>query len=215
MSKLYLLPGLGDDHRIFEGIDLQGHEAVNVVWLEPEKQDTLSTYAQKLIDAYHITPQSIIIGNSLGGMLGIEIAKRIELNKVILISSIKTADEASIKSRLKRYIPFYLSIRSKLGALVKFMIRPFIGQKARDRQELFNNMEGNTSAAFYKWAKYAITYWDNQTVPKNVYHINGDQDNIFPYKRIKDAIIIKGGTHIMIRDKKNEINALLKEILSN
>jgi pimeloyl-ACP methyl ester carboxylesterase len=215
MSKLYLLPGLGDDHRIFKDIDLHGHEVVNVSWIEAEKHDTLSTYAQKLIDAYHIGPQSIIIGNSLGGMLGIEIAKRIELNKVILISSIKTADEASIKSRMKRFIPFYSIIRSKLGAFVKFMIRPFIKQKASDRQELFNSMKENTSAAFYKWAGHAIMYWDNQTIPKNVYHINGDQDNLFPYQRIKDAIIIKGGTHIMIRDKKDEINALLKEILSN
>ena len=96
MSKVYLIPGLGADTRIYKYIDLKGHEAINVNWIEPEKIDTLSSYAQKLIDHYHILPQSIVIGNSLGGMIAIEIAKRVELDKVILISSIKTAAEAPI-----------------------------------------------------------------------------------------------------------------------
>ena len=94
MNKIFLIPGLGADARIFQYIDLQGHEAVPVSWVEPDKLDTLPTYAQKLIDHYKITPGSIVIGNSLGGMLTIEIAKRVKLDKAILISSIKTKSEA-------------------------------------------------------------------------------------------------------------------------
>ncbi|MDB5152434.1 MAG: alpha/beta hydrolase, partial [Mucilaginibacter sp.] len=41
----------------------------------------------------------------------------------------------------------------------------------------------------------------------------GDMDKIFPYKRIKGATIIKGGTHIMIFNQAKEINTWLKEIL--
>ncbi|HEY4197281.1 MAG TPA: alpha/beta hydrolase [Mucilaginibacter sp.] len=212
MSKVFLLPGLGDDYRIFEGIDLQGHEGVHVEWVEPEKQDTLATYSQKLINYYQITPQSIVIGNSLGGMIGVEIAKKLA-NKTILISSIKTYDENSGKSKIQRLIPFYYPIRSKLVAFIKFLIMPFRGEKSKRKQQLFASMKAHTSSSFFKWAEYAILHWDNQTVPPNIYHINGDHDSVFPAKRIKDAIMIKGGTHTIILDRKEEINALLKEML--
>jgi pimeloyl-ACP methyl ester carboxylesterase len=212
MGKVFLLPGLGDDYRIFEGIDLQGHEGIDVEWIEPDRQDTLASYAQKLIDTYHIGAGSIVIGNSLGGMIGVEIAKKLG-NKTILISSIKTYDENSGKSKIQRLIPFYYPIRSKLVAFVKFLIMPFRGARSKSKQKLFASMKAHTSATFFKWAEYAILYWDNQTVPANIHHINGDQDSVFPAKRIKDATMIKGGTHTIILDHKGEINAFLKDIL--
>ncbi len=79
MDKAFLVPGLGADYRAFKNICVDGYERVNVIWIDPDKKDTLSTYAQKLIDHYKIVPRSIVIGNSLGGMLAIEIAKRVEV----------------------------------------------------------------------------------------------------------------------------------------
>jgi hypothetical protein len=70
-----------------------------------------------------------------------------------------------------------------------------------------------TSPAFVKWALGAIPQWDNQIIPPNVYHITGDRDKIFSYKRIKGATIVEGGTHIMIFNKAKQINSWLKEIL--
>ena len=96
MSKIFLIPGLGADCRIYKNIDLQGYDVVYIEWIDPAKTDTLATYAQKLIDKYHIVPGSIVIGNSLGGMLAMEIAKKVDLNKTILISSIKTVGEAPL-----------------------------------------------------------------------------------------------------------------------
>jgi len=46
-----------------------------------------------------------------------------------------------------------------------------------------------------------------------VYHLAGDKDLIFNYKNIKDPIVIKGGTHIMVFDKAKQINKILKDIL--
>ena len=44
--------------------------------------------------------------------------------------------------------------------------------------------------------------------------MSGDKDKVFPYKKLKDAEIIKGGTHIMIFDKAKQVNKILKRILS-
>ena len=214
MSKIFLIPGLGADCRIYKHIDLQGYEVVYVEWIDPVKTDTLTTYAQKLIDKYHIVPGSIVIGNSLGGMLAMEIAKKIELNKTILISSIKTVKEAPLYfkffrlTRLHRLIPI-----RKLGSL-EFVIEYAFGGMSESNQQLFADMLKKTSPLFMKWAIDAILHWDNQTIPANVYHLTGDRDKVFSHKRIKGADIVKGGTHVMIFNNAKKINTWLKERLS-
>ena len=214
MSKIFLIPGLGADARIFRYIDLHGNEVIPISWVRPEKEDSLSTYAQTLIGHYKITPGSIVIGNSLGGMLTIEIAKRVELGKAVLISSIKTASEAPGSHVWYRYLPLYKLIPSSWLPQTGFIVRTVMGKMSKHHQELFVNMLKGTSPKFIKWALGAILHWDNQTVPPNVYHIIGDKDKIFPYQRIKNATIIKGGTHIMIYTKAKEINKWLKDIIN-
>jgi pimeloyl-ACP methyl ester carboxylesterase len=211
MSKIFLIPGLGADERIYQYINLQENETIPVKWIEPEKKDTLSTYAQKLIDHYSIVPKSIVIGNSLGGMLAIEIAKKVKLDKVILISSIKTASEAPRSYKWYRYFPLYRLIPSKWLTSMGFMVKMVMGKMSKHHQELFISMLKNTPPKFVKWALGAILHWDNRIIPPNVYHIIGDKDSIFPYKRINNATIINGGTHIMIFNKAKQINFWLKK----
>jgi len=213
MSKIFLIPGLGADTRVYNNIDLNDHEVICVDWIEPHKTDTLATYAQKLIRQYHITPGSVVIGNSLGGMIAIEIAKAIPLSKVILISSIKTIDEAPGYFTFFRALPLYKLISGKTFTSMGFMIKPLFGKMSDTDKWLFNDMLRNSSPVFLKWAMDAALAWNNKTVPANVYIIAGDKDLIFSYKKIKDAIVVKGGTHIMIYDKAKEINKVLKMIL--
>lgn len=213
MSTLFLVPGLGADCRIYKHIDLSGHEVVNISWLEPEKHDTLSTYAQKLIDNYRITPQSIVIGNSLGGMLAIEIAKRVTLDKVILISSIKSIDEAPWYFSFFKTTQLHRLVPTKKLTSLEFVIEYAFGGMSESDQKLFADMLKSTSPHFMEWAIGAILNWDNQTIPKNVYHIVGDNDRVFPYQKIKGATVVKGGTHTMIFNNAKRISNWLKEIL--
>jgi pimeloyl-ACP methyl ester carboxylesterase len=213
MSKIYLIAGMGADTRIYNNIDLHGHEVIPVDWIEPNERDTLTTYAQKLIHQYHITPKSVIIGNSLGGMMAIEIAKQMPLDKVILISSIKTIDEAPRYFSFFRHFPIYRLVPKKLYSSMGFFIEWFFGEMNAEDKWLFKDMLNNSSSAFLSWAMDAVLKWDNKVILPNVYHITGDKDKIFSHKKIKGATIIKGGTHIMIFDKAKQINKLLKAIL--
>jgi pimeloyl-ACP methyl ester carboxylesterase len=215
MSTIFLIPGLGADQRSYQHINLLDNKVIHVKWLEPEKQDTLSSYAQKLIDKYEITSGSIVIGNSLGGMLAIEIAKKVELNKVILISSIKTVSEAPGRFKWYRYIPIYRILPAKWLTALGTLFIPTMGKMSKHHKELFFSMLRNTSPVFVKWAMGAILHWKNQAIPQNVYHIIGNRDRVFPYKKINDAVVVDGGTHIMIFNKAKIINTWLKEILQH
>lgn len=213
MRKIFLLSGLGADTRLYNNIDLLDNEVVPVDWIAPHLTDTLTTYAQKLIHQYHITNGSIVIGTSLGGMVAVEIAKQVALNKVILISSIKTIDEAPWYFNAFRRLPLYKPISGEVLKKLGFLMRPVFGKFTADDLWVFEDMLKKSSPKFIKWAIKAVLDWKNETIPPNVYHMIGDKDMVFSYRRIKDAILIKGGTHIMVFDKAKQINKILKGIL--
>lgn len=215
MTKVYLISGLGADKRLFKNILLPNYfEVVFVDWVLPEAKDTLTTYAQKIIDQYHITNDSVIIGVSLGGVISVEIAKKVTPATVILISSIKTDIEAPVYFKLFRNVPVYRIIPDKLMTHLSGLIKPMFGNMTADDLSLFKNMLRDSSPIFMKWAMKAILDWRNDSIPPNLYHLIGDKDLVFPYKNIKDpTAIIKGGTHIMVFDKADEINKILAEIL--
>jgi pimeloyl-ACP methyl ester carboxylesterase len=213
MPKIFLIAGLGADTRLYNNIELGDNDVTPVDWIEPNQYDTLSTYAQKLIHQYNITSNSIVIGNSLGGMIAVEIAKLVPLNKVILISSIKTLNEAPWYFGLFKNVPVYKLLPSKLLSNLSIFIKPVFGKMSAHDAWLFSDMLKKSSPIFVKWAMGAALKWDNKTIPPNLYHITGDKDLVFSYKRIKDATIVNGGTHIMVFDKAKQINKLLKAIL--
>jgi len=214
MTKVFLIAGMGADTRIYNRIDIPDiYEVVPVDWIEPHETDTLTTYAQKLIYQYNITGKSIVIGNSLGGMLAIEIAKKIDLQKTILISSIKTINEAPFYFKLFRAIPVYKIFTDKMLDLIKYFIIPVLGIRNKEENWLFKDMFDGTSRKFLRWSMEAVVNWDNKIVPANVYHISGDKDMVFNYKRLKSATIVKGGTHLMVFDMAKQINKWLKPIL--
>jgi hypothetical protein len=146
-------------------------------------------------------------------MLAIEVAKKISLKKTILISSIKTINEAPGFYKLFKALPVYKIIPNKLLTSVGFMIKPVFGNMSDADLWLFKDMLRNTSPTFLKWAMGAVLKWDNNFSPPNVYHIHGDTDLVFPFKKIKDATLVKGGSHIMIFNRAKEINKWLKSIL--
>jgi pimeloyl-ACP methyl ester carboxylesterase len=213
MSKVFLIPGLGADNRAYNNIDIDTYEVVSVNWIQPDKTDTLKIYAQKLINQYNINSGDIAIGNSLGGMLALEIAQIVPLKKTILISSIKTINEAPWYFLFFKHISVYKLIPGKLFTSLGFLIRLIFGKMSEADDWLFNDMLQKSSPVFLKWAMGATVNWDNQIIPPNVYTITGDKDHVFNYNLIKDAIIVKGGTHIMIFDRAKELNKILKGIL--
>ncbi|WP_214070627.1 alpha/beta hydrolase [Mucilaginibacter sp. dw_454] len=213
MSKIFLIAGLGADTRLYNNIDLGDNDVTPVDWIEPNETDTLNTYSQKLIHQYFVTNNSIVIGVSLGGMIATEIAKQLRLNKVILISSIKTISEAPWYFKFFNAVPLYKILTGRVLGKIGYIAKPFFGHMDKHDAWLFHDMVQKSSPKFLKWAIGAALTWDNQVVPPNMYHIHGDKDLVFNYKNIINATIVKGGTHIMVFDKAKQINKILKDIL--
>ncbi|RYU92309.1 alpha/beta hydrolase [Mucilaginibacter terrigena] len=215
MRKVYFISGLGADSRIFKYILLpDGYEKIPTHIIVPNKKDTLSNYAEKIVLQYNISNCDIVWGDSLGGMIAVEIAKQVRLDMVLLTSTIKTDSEAPWYFKIFRKLPVYeltpAKLITKLGAFVKPIMRGLASEDA----ETIKSMLKNSTPEFLKWGAQAALNWRNDKIPDNCYHIIGDKDLVFPYKNIKNpTAVIKGGTHIMVFDKAAEINSLLADIL--
>ena len=51
--------------------------------------------------------------------------------------------------------------------------------------------------------------WKNESYPKNLYHIHGNADKIFPIKNIRNATEIPNGGHFMIVNKASQVEQLI------
>ena len=99
MQKVYFISGLGADERVFQYLNLEGIEPVFIQWLEPLSNEKIENYAARM-SAFITTPRPLIVGLSFGGMITIEIAKSIDYQQIILISSAKNRYDLPLLYRL-------------------------------------------------------------------------------------------------------------------
>ena len=210
--KVYFIAGLGANKRAFEYLDLSWCEPVFIDWIPPQKNETLVSYAsrlRKLINEEH----PVIVGVSFGGMLTTEICKADRNVKGIIISSNKTHLEFPRYLRMWRHLPVYKWVPP---GLIKFggkFTKPILGPQGKLQKETFKKIVQETDPAFTAWAIDAILHWQNTELPANLIHIHGTGDRLLPFRYVKCDHTIKGGKHIMIMDKAEEVSALLKKIL--
>ena len=213
MAKLFLVSGMGADERLFKNLDLSGFEVVPARWIDPHPQDTLEVYAQKLIGYYGIESGSSVIGVSLGGMIAVEIAKQVAMRHAIIVSSIKSPAEAPAYYKFFKTFPIYTLLSGEFLIAASSLVKPIMGKMAGIHADLFYSMLKKTSPVFLKWSIGAALNWDNDVRPESITHLIGDNDKVFSYKKISDAIVVPGGDHMMVFNYARRLNPIIKNIL--
>jgi hypothetical protein len=87
------------------------------------------------------------------------------------------------------------------------------GDKIKQRLDLYKKFLSLRDKKYLDWAIEKIILWDRTEIVKDVIHIHGDADEVFPIKNIDKCIVVKGGTHIMILSKFKWFNANLPKII--
>ncbi|CAN5265910.1 hypothetical protein BH20BAC1_BH20BAC1_23940 [soil metagenome] len=212
MSHIYCISGFGADERIFSKLDFGKHEVHYVPWLLPEKTENIRDYARRTTKAI-AHPLPILLGVSFGGMMCIEIAKSLPVQKVVLISSIKTAKE----------IPTWMKIAGKLQLQKIFPLRSFklfepvqnynLGIETKEELKLVRHYRQNVSQQYTDWAVNEILNWKNIWLPDNLIHIHGSKDHMFPLRKLHADYIIPGAGHFMVMNRAEKVNEILTKIL--
>lgn len=212
MKHIYCISGFGADERLFAHLNFGENEVHFISWKVPEKDETLEHYAHRMIgDIHH--PNPILTGLSFGGMMCIEMAKIISYEKIIMISSIKTFHEMPLYMRLaaKTYLNKIIPLRpySFLEPIENYNL----GVQNEEEKKLVREYRQNLNLQYNQWAINEILNWKNDWYPENLVHLHGGSDHIFPVKNIKANFIIPGGGHLMVMNKAEEINEILKGII--
>lgn len=218
MAQVYCISGLGADERIFCKLQVPGSSFHFVRWVQPLAAETIETYASRLAGQIeHENP--VLIGVSFGGMMAIELAKILPVNKVVILSSIKSSAELprwmklSGKYSLDRLLPSkpLHSIRP-LKAL-----RPiqnyFLGTESEEEKAIANHFRDNVDPVYLRWSIHQVLNWQNEWRPEKLYHLHGSRDHIFPLKHVRPTHVIPDAGHFMVMNKCEEINGILTEIL--
>ncbi len=84
----FLLPGMGADHRMYAAPAWQAlPEARFIDWPEHHGEATIAAIASRVIAEAGIREGDTVIGSSLGGIVGCEIANQLHLRSLVLIGS--------------------------------------------------------------------------------------------------------------------------------
>jgi hypothetical protein len=109
----------------------------------------------------------------------------------------------------KAYKLIPTNLISNIESLSKFSF----GEKINQRLKLYEKFLRVRDKRYLDWAVEQVILWGRTVADKNVIHIHGDEDDVFPIKNIQDCIIIKGGTHVMILTKYKWLNENLPKII--
>ena len=216
-KAVYFFPGLGASPKIFEHISLSKDyfDIILLEWKLPTHQNEhLTDYVSRVCkDIVHNKP--ILIGVSFGGIIVQEIAKQINTEKVIIISSIKSHKELPTRLKLIRDTNAYKLFPTKLVENFEGYAKFFLGNYLKKRREIYKTYLSVRDPTYLKWAIYNVLHWKQENPNPKVIHIQGTEDEVFPVKNINNFIPVENGTHIMILTKSKLISTILRKYLTN
>lgn len=214
MHRLYAIPGLGVDERLFSELRLQHAELRVLHWLSPLKRESLRDYALRLSKQIDVSQPFSLLGVSFGGMCAVEISKVLSPQKLFLISSAKTRSELPALIKLARYLPLHRLFGDAAMARLALRSKGLFGVQKGEQAALFYSMLRNNPPHYFKDTISAIASWDNVQAPEECVHLHGDADRLIPLRNIKNATAVKGGTHFMIMNHAAEISGHIDTCLA-
>lgn len=217
--KLYLLPGLGFDHRVFSKLNLGNYDLRYINWIEPYKNESLENYALRLSEKIEDTSEPIVlIGHSLGGILSQEIARIKKIDTIILISSIQSRAENPFYFKIIQPLRLHYLFTKQWTTKTVRIWGPTHGYETKEEQTLFKSMVNQHSNHYLQWALKNLSMWRPSTdkLSAQIIQIHGDKDKTFPIRKIEQAdSILEGGSHFMVFRRAAFMSRTIVDILES
>lgn len=208
------MPGMAASSTIFGRIKLPEDmfEIHLLEWFQPEKKETLKSYAQRMSEFVE-HKDAVLIGVSFGGILVQEMKQFLNPKKVIIISSVKSNKELPRQMKIAKTTKAYKILPTSLLKNVEALVKYAFGDAIKQKIKLYETFLKVRNKEYLDWAIEQVVCWERTEIDPEIIHIHGDADEVFPVKNISNFINIKGGTHIMILNRFKWINKNLAEII--
>jgi hypothetical protein len=101
-----------------------------------------------------------------------------------------------------------------LNKVYPFTYKAF-GVTSQEDKDLLKRIITGSPTKFLKWAINEVLNWKNNSRPKNIYHIHGSADHIFPIGLTKADFKIQTGGHLIVHMNANTVSQILTEQLDH
>jgi pimeloyl-ACP methyl ester carboxylesterase len=210
--RLYLIPGVATDRRVFAALDLPQYETVYLDWLQPSENEGIRSYAARMVALLAGEEAPILVGYSFGGIVAQEMAKLLPNATVILISSIKSYRERPIGMWVTASFGLHRIFPSEIGKEFRFAYTWMNDPQNAAERSFIRQMREELNHEHTDWAIDQAVNWRHDTHIPRLFHIHGDNDRIFPIRYIRNCIPVRGGTHLMLLNRGAEISAHIHRI---
>jgi pimeloyl-ACP methyl ester carboxylesterase len=202
---------MGADSRIFKSFKFPWN-ATYLEWIEPQDGETLSAYADRLLDRYPIKENDLLFGYSFGGIIAQDWASRNKVQRVVLLNSLH--HEATLRPLYRNLASTGVLSWAPKGSIFKLikLIARLNSKPSRQLDLLLETME-QFDCQYYRWVLRAVLDWERPTPLAPVDVILGELDPVFTIQKpSRDRFwVLKGATHLSFTSHSNEISNLLKE----
>lgn len=213
--NIYFISGLGADRHAFDRLRLEEQHVCHFIdWLEPERNESIELYAQRMAKDIDTTMPFALIGLSFGGIIAIEISTFLSPLRLVIISSIATQSELPLAYRIAGKLALH---RSRLvhrlrnnDRLVNYLFgagSSFLSQYLRERIAAMSDR-------YLYWSLNAILQWKQKERVKGLVHIHGTKDRLFPIGNTKADIRVEGGSHFMVMTHAGILSKHINKVLS-
>jgi pimeloyl-ACP methyl ester carboxylesterase len=194
-SDVFILPGLGGDHRMYPEPWPGLPGAVILDWPAYRNEQSVEAMAARVVETAGIPDDSVVIGSSLGGMVACEIARLRRLRGLVLLGSAVQPREVS---RL-------LHLLHPLADIAPFeFLRVASSKLPHDVTQMF----ARTEAPFMRAMCRAIFKWPGWSAPDpRPLRIHGSHDHIIPPPANPD-LLLDGGHLISMTHAKECVHFL-------
>ncbi|MBK7936273.1 MAG: alpha/beta hydrolase [Lewinellaceae bacterium] len=141
-----------------------------------------------------------------------EIAKIHAVEKIILLSSIKSGKENARVFRMINRLGLYHFFNKEITMLTFPFWAKAHGYKTLEHLRLSVDMIKKTTNCYLQWALREVSRWENNRMPDDtaILPIHGEHDRTFPICRLEEPLVrVPDGSHFMVYDKPDFISELI------
>jgi pimeloyl-ACP methyl ester carboxylesterase len=213
VKTIYGISGLGADERAFSKLNLLPGVRLQVLpWLQPHPGEPIGDYALRMSKGI-TEPDPILMGLSFGGIMCTEIARQVPVKKIIIISSIKTSAALPGWMRTVSFLRLYKIVPLKSSRFTASIQNRFLGVTGGEDRQVAEHYRKHADIRYVNWAVDKIMNWKNNWVHPRIFHIHGDNDKMFPIRKVRPDFCIKRGGHFMIMNRAPEVSDCINAVL--
>jgi len=197
---IHVLPGMGADHRMYSAPAWHSFADTNFIdWPDYHGETSIAAIASRVISEARISEGDVVVGSSLGGIVGCEIAHAVSLKALVLIGGAKNKAEIS-------------GLLTLLHPLARLAPIEFIQISAGKFPGELTQMFNQSQASFIRAMCAAIFDWSGLDESRiRPLRIHGKQDHVIPTPAQVDLAL--DGGHLIAMTQADECARFLKSVV--